>query len=251
MKLHEALAVKTSVETQATKCRTELAGTFEKKRHLFEEKRITFQPFAEGQSQTVESQSDIQTTVPEELDWISDFIEKAIDVSYQIADANTTARADIILDEDNKPVVLAANVPATVLLELEKRVGELTTLVMAIPTLDPAKGFVRDTNRKPGIYQARTVNKTRTKKVTDVLVLLAPTKEHPGQAKEITKDVDVGSIQEQEWSGLINPIRKAELLDRCETLTRAITRARARANETEVNKTKKIGKSLLDYVFAE
>lgn len=48
MKLHELLAVETSLETQAKKCRTDLAGTFEKKRHLFEEKRTTFKPSGEN-----------------------------------------------------------------------------------------------------------------------------------------------------------------------------------------------------------
>ena len=41
-KLHELLAVEGSLKAQAEKVRTDLADTFEKKRHLFSEKRVTF-----------------------------------------------------------------------------------------------------------------------------------------------------------------------------------------------------------------
>ena len=43
-KLHELLAVQGNLSGQATKKRTDLTATFEKKRHLFEETRKTFTP---------------------------------------------------------------------------------------------------------------------------------------------------------------------------------------------------------------
>jgi hypothetical protein len=39
-RLHELLAVETNLESQMLKCCLELAATFEKKRHLFEEKGV-------------------------------------------------------------------------------------------------------------------------------------------------------------------------------------------------------------------
>lgn len=246
-KLHELLAVETSLENQSNKVRAELAATFEKKRHLFEEKRVTFTPLKEGLAPSTESQSDIQSNIRKEFDWIQPFIVKALDASYQVAEANTVARADIVLEDET---VIATGVPATALLELEKRVAEIQALVTATPTLDPAKGFQLDDQRAGGIYKAREVNKPRTAKVKDVVVLYPATEQHPAQVQLLDKDVQTGTIQEQEWSGLITPATKAELIARVETLARAVRSARSRANTVEVDTTKKIGSKLLAYVFA-
>lgn len=247
-KLHELLAIESNLEGQMNKTRGELVSTFEKKRHLFEEKRTTFRPLAEGEAEVTEAQSDIQSTVPQELDWVSTFFIKALDASYQVAEANTQARGDVVLEDDAETILLK-QVPATTLLELEKRMAELQHLLTAIPTLDPAKGFAPDTARK-NVFQARPVTKTRTKKVNKPVVLYEATDKHPAQVQLASEDVAIGTIFEQEWSGLITPAQKADLLARVEMLIRAIRRGRARANETEVDKSKKIGAILLKYVLA-
>ena len=69
-KLHELLAIESNLETQAAKVRADLANTFEKKRHLFEEKRLLFTPNTEGAQVVTEQQTDIQTTVQKELAWV-------------------------------------------------------------------------------------------------------------------------------------------------------------------------------------
>lgn len=245
-KLHELLAVESNLENQAAKCRSELAGTFEKKRHLFEEKLVTFTPAGEGTQAIKETQSDIQTNVGKELDWVQSHIVKALDASYQVAEANTKARADVVLEDDAQTVLLTG-VPATALLELEKRVAEIMALVVAVPTLDPAKGFTKDTSRN--LYVARTVNKTRTRKEKKVFIKYEATKEHPAQTELLDQDVTIGTIQEQEWSGLITPAEKAELINRVEIVARAVRRARSRANDVEVNTGAKIGAKLLGYIF--
>lgn len=247
-KLHETLAIETNLESQANKVRGELANTFEKKRHLFEEKRVTFRPLSEGEAPVTEAQSDIQSTVPQELEWVSEFIIKALDASYQVAEANTKARADVVLSEDDADSVILNDVPATTLLELEKRLAEIHHLITVIPTLDPAKGFQPDQARKH-VFQAREVMKTRTKKVQKPVVLYEATDKHPAQVQLVTEDVPVGVIHEQEWSGLITPLQKAEMIARVEQLTRAVRRARSRANDQEVDRTKKLGRVLLQYIL--
>lgn len=246
MKLHELLAVETNLENQANKCRSDLAGTFEKKRHLFEEKRVTFTPNGENQQPVVETQSDIQSSVSKELAWIQDHLGKALNASYQVAETNTVARADVVLEDEAQTVLLKA-VPATALLELEKRMTELAQLVNAIPTLDPAKGFVHDPAR--GYYKAREVAKVRTRKEKKLFIKYEATKEHPAQTELLDQDVPVGTIQELEWSGLITPAAKAELINRVEIVNRAVRRARSRANDSEVDTSKKIGAPLLNFIF--
>lgn len=248
-KLHELLAAEGNLETQAITTKNDLTNTFEKKRHLFEEKRVTFQSNEENKPATVESQSDIQSTVRTELAWIAPHLAKAMDAGLQIADANTKARADVVLDDDTGTVLLKG-IPATALLELEKRLVEwVLQFAKTIPTLDPAKGFRPDPQRGSDVYKARDVTKLRTKKDAKVIVLHEPTKEHPAQTQLINVDVPVGEISEQEWSGLITPAEKSEIVNRAEQVIRAVKRARSRANDQEVDTTLKLGKTLLNYVF--
>jgi hypothetical protein len=246
-KLHELLAVETSLETQALKVRTDLAETFAKKRHLFEEKRVTFTPNTEGAPPVLEQQSSLQSTVAKELEWVSQHITKALDASYQVAEANTKARADLVLD-DEAGTVLLKNIPATSLLELEKRMTEVRELLSAVPTLDPAKSFEADTQKGPGIFRARDITKARTKKDIRVIVKYEATKEHPAQTEMVPVDTVTGTIAEQEWSGMITPAQKSELLDRAEQLIRAVRRARSRANDQETDQSAKIGHKLLSFV---
>lgn len=247
VKLHELLAVDSNLKGQADKTRGELSHTFEKKPHLFGKKLIVSKPIAEG-IETVEEQSDLQTTVRKELAWIGGIMANALDVSYQVALGNTTAKADIVL-EDGTP--LASNVPVTSLLELEKRAAEIKALVVSIKTLDPAKGFTLDASEGKAIYKARTAVSVRTKKTQRPIVLYDATKEHPAQVQLLSEDLPVANVTTYEWSGLITPNEKGDLLDRCENLERAIKQARARANETTVDTGNKIGGQLLEYVFGK
>ena len=244
MKLHELLAIGSSQSNQTQKLRRDLSNTFEKKRHLFEQKITTFQP-NEGEAVT-EQQSDLQSTVNKELNWITPHLGKSLDMEFQINEANTRAKADIIMLDGE---VLATDVPATALLELQKRVSEIQDLISSIPTLDPAKGFSSDEAMGSGVYVARMVNKNRTAKIQEPLTLSPATVEHPAQVQLVTKDVSTGRIQEQEWSGLITPADKAELLDRVEEVSKAVRAARCRANEVEVDKTATIGANILGYIF--
>lgn len=246
-KLHELLAVDSNLKGQAGKCRSELANTFQKKHHLFQEKLVRFSPLGEGKEPETESQSSIQTTVRAEVVWLSNILAKQIDCSFAIDVANTEARGDIILDDGTK---LASGVPTTALLQLEHRVKEVLEFAKQIPTLDPAKGFDIDPARIKGTYMAREVKKPRTQKVEEFIVVVQPTKEHPAQTAKQSRDVVTGTIQELEWSSLITPADKATILERGEQLLRAITQARSRANGQEIDPAAhKIGKLLLDHVF--
>lgn len=246
-KLHEFLAVDGNLKQQADKTRLELMNTFEKKTHLFAEKTVSYKPYGENEQTAVESQLDIQTTVPKELKWISEFLTKSLDVSYQVAEANTIARADVILEDGS---ILLSQIPATSLLELEKRAKELHDFVAAIPTLDPAKGFRLDADKGADIFKAREDRKVRTKKMNKVLTLAPPTDKHPAQVQVVSEDVPVGDITTLEWSGLITTATKGDMLSRVEIMTRAVKKARSRANEVEIGKNDlKIGKPIIDFIF--
>lgn len=246
-KLHELLAVQGSLAGQASKVRGDLASTFEKKPHLFKAHKKCFTPIEEGALSTVEEQLDIQSTVAQEIEWVSKSLAKAVDVAFQVDLANTTAKASIETETGEK---LADDIPATTLLQLEKRIAEWKDLIAVIPTLDPAKGFQLDRDHGAGHYKARDVTKRRTIKTKKLYVKYAATDKHPAQTELVDEDVLTGMILEQEWSGLITPALKAELLDRVETLLRAVSKARSKANDQVVDSEKhKLGKDLLDFVF--
>jgi hypothetical protein len=246
-KLHELLAVDSNLKGQAGKCRSDLTNTFEKKRHLFQEKLVRFSPLGEGKEPQTESQSSIQTTVRDEVLWLSNLLAKQVDCSFAIDIANTEAKGDIILDDGKK---LATGIPTTALLQLEHRVKEVLEFAKQIPTLDPAKSFTPDEARPKGTYIAREVKKVRTQKIEEHVVVVQPTKEHPAQVVKQSRDVETGTIQELEWSSLVTPADKAKVLERAEQLLRAITQARSRANGQEIDPaTHRIGKTLLDHVF--
>jgi len=246
-KLHEILAVESNLAGQATKALGDLTTTFTNKGQLFESKLLTFQSNEEGRPPVTEEQLDIQTTVEHELDWVSGIVAKAMDSSVQIDVANTQAKADVVLEDGT---ILLKNIPATALLALEKSLKEVQNLARAIPTLDPAKAFRPDEQKGKGIYQARVVTGVRTKKDKEVLTLAPATDKHPAQVQLIDKDVPVGTLTKQEWSAKYTPAQKAEVLDRCDMLIRAIRKARARANEFEADTNIKVGKTLLNYLFA-
>jgi hypothetical protein len=251
-KLHELVAANVSLQTQAQKLRLELQSTFDKKRHLFASTLATLTPLAEGSEVEVRAQSDIQSTVAKEIEWLMNTVlVKAIDSGFTIDHTNTLAKADIVLEDGT---VFAKDVPATALLQLEHRLKEMSELIKTIPTLDPAKGFTLDKSAGEGIYKAREIVKPSTKKDQHPLVLVEATKEHPAQVQLVTEDVKVGVIREQEWSSLITPATKADLLERAENLFRVVRQARSRANDHQIDKegvqTQKIGEKLLRHIFA-
>ncbi len=249
MKLNELLSVNDNLKTQAEKTRTELAATFVNKKHHFQEQIVTFTPLAENAQAVTEKQLDLQTTVKKELLWLKPFLVKALDSANKVAVANTQAKADLVLETGE---TLMKDVPATSLLELGKRMAELLEFAKHVPTLDPAKGFTLDLSRSADgdVQRARDTSTTRTAKVQEALVLLQPTEKHPGQAQLISKDIPTGSVTTQEWSGMMTTADKGKLLERIEILVRAVAKARARANDTEVpGDAARIGDVLIGYAF--
>ena len=123
-------------------------------------------------------------------------------------------------------------------------------MIAAIPTLDPAKGFKPDPDQGADIFVAREVTKPRTRKGKKLYIKYEATEKHPAQTELIDEDIPVGTTTDQEWSSLITPAKKAELLEKAEILSRAVSRARAKANEHAIEvKELKIGETLLDFVF--
>lgn len=244
-RLHELLAASGTLSGQADKTRADLISTFNSKKHHFGEKKVEFVPDSADEKNEVREQSSIQTTVHDEIEWICGKMAKAINVDHHIDVANTSAKADVVLEDGT---VLLKDVPSTSLLQIGHTLDAVHSLIEAIPTLDPTKGFTPDPIRK-GVFAARPVEKISTKKIKKVITLAPATDKHPAQVQVYDADDRVGVIHEQEWSSMITPALKSDLLDRCEVLQQAVKKARARANDTEVDTSSKIGNVMLSHIF--
>lgn len=250
--LHEILAIEQEYKANAERVRSQSIDTFRSKQKHFTGMRRTFRPFAVDEQmgddggERLEAENRLVKTVPEELEQMLKSVSEAIDIGYQIDEANTKAKADIVIDEQ----VIATDVPATFLLQLEKRLREIRAVLKEIPCFDP----VRIWNVDPGAdkkYVLRaepvtTIRKQRNKKYN---VMYEATKEHPAQVDIVEIEEPIGEIRSYEWTGMVSPGKKNALLEQLEKLLSAVKTARSRANIVEINNEKKIARQLFNYLL--
>lgn len=250
-KLHEVLAVITSIEGEAQKIMEETKKVFSDKPNLFVGETKSLEMFSDDRK--VENRTDnqeITTTVNQKMDYTKKSFCKMVDALYQREATNQTieAQADIILDD----VTLAEKVPATALLMLEDKFKSLRTIIDSIPTLAPGISWSRDPTLPEDVYVIRDPKITfkEEKKVTFKLISEAIIKEGvglPAQYKEMSNTECVGKYVSTLYSGMISPLEKSNMLRRCDDLIRAIKTARSRANNANAVTTK-IATKLFDFI---
>lgn len=247
-KLHEVLAVEADLAAAAEKITGETIVTFTKKEDHFNGFHKRLQMFDEARKQEekgAESSKEIVDTVPSKLRYTATSLAKYWDAVAQKERTNQEARANVIIDG----VVVIAEAPATFLLGMESRLKKLRAVLEAIPTHAPGIQWVADPDMGKEIYRSSVDQATkREEKDFEYRVLYEATKEHPAQIEKWMANRVVGTYLATQWTSTISPAAKSELLERCDTLIRAVKKARMRANETEVVKMNP-GKTLLDYVL--
>ncbi|MGC4120756.1 MAG: hypothetical protein QM765_40495 [Myxococcales bacterium] len=251
-KLYELLAVEPEKKANAERARSQTIEAFRSNQAHFTGMKRTFKPFmvdeAKGEvaGERVENETNLVKTVIEELERTLAATADAFDVSLQIDEANMVARADLTVDG----VLLAESVPATYLLQLEKRLRELRVMFKEIPTFDPVRTWHEDPGApKKNVLRAEpvvTIRKQRTRKYN---VMHEATKEHPAQIDIVEVDDPVGEIRSYDWSGMISPGRKAALLDQVDRLIEAVKTARARANTVEIDPGKKLAAKVFEHIL--
>jgi len=243
-KLHEVLAVEPGLKGTADKIVEEAKNTFAKKRGHFEGAYRGYQKILDGTIEHVPQVKPLETTVADKLEYVERHIVKALDCIYQKEDANTLAKADLVVDG----TTIAKDLPATFLLNLENRFKEIRKMYNLIPTLDPSHVWTISTTEN-NVYESNEIETLKTEKVIEPLLLAPATKEHPAQVDKISRDRIVGKWLTRVKSGAITPSGKSRLLGRLDTLVRAIKKARMRANNQTAKKID-IGKKLFDFINA-
>lgn len=252
-KLHELLAVEPERKALADRIRTAAMEEFRSSQNHFMGLRRTFRPFSVDEEQgepageRLEAETRLAKTVPEVLEEALQSWARAADLGYLIDEANTAARADLEVDGG----VLLPQVPATFLLQLEKRLREVRAVLKEVPTFDPVRRWAPDPGAdKRHVLRAEPVVTIRKQRARQYKVMVEATKEHPAQVDVIEVDRPVGEISSHEWTGMISPRQKAALLEQADGLIAAVKQARARANALEVDPTRKAAERIVAYLLA-
>jgi hypothetical protein len=250
--LYELLAVEQEKKANAERARAQTLEAFRSNQAHFNGLRRTFKPFAvdeakgEVAGERLEAETNLAKTVREELEKTLALTADAFDVSYLIDEANTVARADLIVDGK----VIAEQVPATFLLQLEKRLREVRLLFKDIPTFDPVRLWQPDASAdKPNVLRADPVVTLRKQRTRKYNVMYEATKEHPAQIDVVEVDEPIGEIRAYDWTGMISPGKKAALLQTIDDLIENVKTARARANSVDVDPQKKIAAKIFEHIM--
>lgn len=250
--LHEILAVEQEYKANAERARSQSVETFRSKQIHFTGLRRTFRPFAvdeqtgDSGQERLEAETRLVKTVPDELESTLAVVGKAIDLGLMVDEANTRAKADIAIGGK----VLASQVPATFLLQLEKRLKEIRSLLKETPTFDPVKLWSVDPGAdKKHVLRAEPVTTIRKQRNRKYNVMVEATKEHPAQVDIVEVDQPVGEIRSYEWTGMLSSRQKSDLLERVEQLLTAVKQARSRANAVPIDPQMRIAGVLKDYLF--
>lgn len=202
----------------------------------------TYQPFAEDGLQYPSERVLVQVRVTDLVNQIHKATAQAIDYAATVDATNSVAKADLVIDDE----VIAENVPGVALLGLEKFLVDLRTFITKLPTLDPALEWTYDANQ--GVYRSEQVTQIRNEKAPKVIVKYDATDKHPAQTELLTLDAPVGVWTTTRFSGAIPVDVKVALVENVDKVADAVTRARAKANETPVLDVR-FGDRLMDLIF--
>ena len=246
--LHELLAVLSDLEGTAKKVRDEGINTFTKKQSHFNGYEKTLKMYSDERKQEetgARESKDLVTTVEKKLKYISKSQVKYYDALLQQEATNQKAVADLVVEGKT----IAENLPATFLLGMESRLKAFRAVLENIPTLDPSLSWKIDVEAGEGIYVTeQTDTSYKQEKTVQHKVIVPATKEHPAQIREWADNKNVGTFFVTRRSSCISPAEKSKLLEKTDTLIRAVKKARQRANSTEIEK-RSIGKDLMDFIF--
>ncbi len=251
-KIHEILAVEPEVKGNAERARSRAIDMFRSKQSHFNGMRRTFKPFAVNEEQgeaggeRLEAETRLVTTVMDELKIMLKGVGEAINLGYTIDEANTRGRANVVVDDE----VLLEGMPATFLLQLEKRLKEIRTVLKEIPCFDPIRLWAEDAGAdQRHVLRAEPVITIRKQRARKYNVMYEATKEHPAQVDIMEIDEPVGEIRAYDWTGMLAPRQRRQLVEQVEKLIQAVKSARSRANEVEALLEKKPAATLFEYLL--
>jgi len=246
--LHEILAVEQSLAESANHVTRDTVKNLSERRNLFEGMNKTHTIFNDAQQHLVQAQEnkEIQSTVAEQIDYMSNEVAKYYDVVLQKESANQSACADIVIGTDT----IATNIPAIVLLGLEKKLQSLVAVYNAVPTLDAAKSWEPAVGyAKPNVFRTKFPEERQHTVIGKEWREISPaTTNHPAQLKEVESTNIIGKYTIVSFSSALTSEDKAARIIRLQDMLRAVKEARQRANNVEVKSFPGFGKAIFDFI---
>ena len=248
-KLHQVLAVEKDKENQKKKIMQEsikvLGDT-----SLHQGSLRVLQMFAQERKNEEDGQSvqkSVTTDVMTRIKYTLPFMAQHLDIVYQKELTNTLAKANVIVDG----IILMRDVPATMLLALEREFTSYRDMFKAVPTLQSGIDWERDDAATGKVYKTKNPVKTqKLSKEVEYRVVVKPTDKHPAQVKEISISKQVGEYTDIKWSGCVTSAKKAKMINKLESLIQAVKIARAKANAQDIKKSESV-KSVLDWIIKD
>lgn len=244
-RLHQLLAVLSGQRKNAENAATAVYHQFQRNTGPMSGLTRTYKPLDEENGDRLPAEDvRVQLRVPDMLATVEKALTELLNTEYTIEDGNTRARANVVVDGQ----VLMADVPVTFLMQMEKRITDLATMLSKVPTLDPAEVWEWDENSL--VWATPESESVRTAKLSHVIVKYPATDKHPAQTELVAQDKVVGHWTKRQFSGALRGDTRAELLRRVDALRQAIQTARSQANDITITHEKELGKRVFDYLFA-
>ena len=243
MKLNQILAIEKGIKGTAGDIINN-AYKFFQKESMFEGFTKKYRPKNEDDEENIlpDENKKVTTNVTDLLESFNKAMIELLDVTYSKDVANTTAVADIIIEDQ----IIATGVPSTFLIYLEKKLIDVKTVINSLPVLDINEDWIYDENSN--IYKTDKITTNRTKKVTKALVLYEATDKHPAQVTTVSEDIVIGYKDIVKLSGAVPVTVKGKYLNNVEKVLKAVRLAREEANNNTASMLN-IGKSILEKVF--
>lgn len=244
VKLCQIIAVEKGVKSQANRDYTDLHHNVQKTALLSGISR-SYTPTNDDGEVFPSENNRVQLRAKEVLKQVEDILTRLFDITATKDFSNCSAKSDIVLDQ-MPPRVIAKDVPVTTLLFLEKQLTDLGTFIRKIPSLDPSEEWKFDTAQD--CYSSVPVQTVKTRKEAKVIQKAKATEQHPEQTELVFEDKIIGHWKTIKYSGALPQQEINTMLNRVETLSRAVKFAREAANQTPVQD-KKIAKEIFAYLF--
>jgi len=243
-KLHEIIAVEPELKSEATRLLAEVGALFTQGQIRLVGMVRKYSPLEDTGEKFPDEIAELATTVRDELRQLRATFGRWMDATVQKEITNGRTTADVIVDGE----VILKGLPAPALLNIESKLAALRGVYAAIPTNDPTERWEFDGQQ--GVYVSTPKDSYRTKKVTKALVLFPATPEHPAQTQAVVEDVREGVWTNTKRSGMLSPSEKRALLERLDSLARAVKTARQRANDTEADTTR-VAEAMFAFIHLE
>lgn len=240
-KLNQVIALEKGVKADHLRTETDAYHLFQKA-DPFAGMVRTYTPLEDGGLVLPSESKKVTAKVDDQIDKIKAALTRLIDLTATKDTTNQVAKADIVV----AGATLAADVPVTTLLWLERKLVDLTAVISKMPVTDIAENWVWDGDQE--VWRSETVETIRSRKVEEFPIIVQATDKHPAQVAKIVRDVPEGKWSTTKLSGAASPKDRDEYAARCKALLEAVKKAREEANVTPVTDVA-LGGSLLNFVF--